>query len=66
MIGQPNPNGLTGLEPLAIYGNELGGIRSGGAITGGVSGLGGLGGFVGGGAGFDAGGLSGSAVTSVR
>jgi hypothetical protein len=56
-------NRLTGLEPLAIYGNELSGIRSGGAIGGGVTGIGS---FVGGGAGFDAGGLSGSAVSGGR
>jgi hypothetical protein len=62
VIGPPfATNGLSGLEPLAIYGNELNGIRAGGAMTGGVSGIGG---FVGGGAGFDGGGLSGSAVSA--
>jgi hypothetical protein len=65
VIGPPfATSGINGQESLAIYGNELNGIRAGGAITGGVSGLGGLGGFVGGGAGFDGGGLSGSAVSA--
>jgi hypothetical protein len=65
VIGPPfATNGLSGPEQLGIYNNELRAISSGGAITGGVSGLGGLGGFVGGGSGFDGGGLSGSAVST--
>jgi hypothetical protein len=65
VIGPPfATNGLSGPEQLGIYNNELRAISSGGAIAGGVSGLGGLGGFVGGGSGFDGGGLSGSAVSA--
>ena len=55
---------ISGLEPLPIYGNELQRIASGGAITGGVSGRAGSEVSSAAAAGFDGGGLSGSAVTA--
>jgi hypothetical protein len=61
VIGPPIANGMMGMEAASIYNNELNSIRSGGAITGGVAGIGG---FVGGGLGFDSGGLSGAAVSA--
>jgi hypothetical protein len=57
LIGPSIANGMTGLESLLIYGRQLQNLSSGGAIGGG-----GAAGFVGGGLGFDAGGLSGGAV----
>ena len=56
MIGPSHPEGLSGIEGLAIFGNQLGGIQSGGALGGGVAGIGA---FVGGAGTLDAGGLSG-------
>jgi hypothetical protein len=57
VIGPSIANGMTGLESILIYGNQLQNLASGGAIGGG-----GATGFVGGGLGFNTGGLSGGAV----
>jgi hypothetical protein len=65
VIGPSISNGISGIEALPIFSNEVRSIASGGSIAGGVGGLGGIGGFVGGGSGFDGGGLSGSAVAGV-
>jgi hypothetical protein len=62
VIGPSIASEISGIEALPIFGNQLRAIASGGGISGGVSGLGGIGGFVGGGSGFDASGLSGSAA----
>jgi hypothetical protein len=62
VIGPPISFPIIGWEANAIFANQLRAIGSGGAIAGGISGIGG---FVGGGLGFDAEGLSGSAVTAV-
>ncbi len=59
VIGPPIADGLSGQEEGLIYGNQLRGIASGGAIGGGVSGIGN---FVGGAGALDSGGLSGSVV----
>jgi hypothetical protein len=63
VIGPPIPDGLIGLEPPIVYGNQLQGIQNGGAIAGGVAGVGG---FVGGVGGLDAGGLSGGVTAGGR
>ncbi|MGC1720662.1 MAG: hypothetical protein WA746_16910 [Isosphaeraceae bacterium] len=61
VIGPRIANGMTGYEAVnVIYPRQLRNLSSGGLI-----GAGAASGFVGGGQGFDAGGLSGSAVTSV-
>ncbi len=61
VIGPRIANGMTGYEAnFAIYPRQLSNLRSGGSI-----GERAAAGFVGGSSGFDAGGLSGSAVTSV-
>jgi hypothetical protein len=57
VIGPRIANGMTGVESLLIYGDQLQNLASGGAI-GGAS----TAGFVGGGLGFTAGGLSGAAI----
>jgi hypothetical protein len=57
VIGPSIANGMTGVEALLIYGDQLQNLASGGAI-GGAS----TAGFVGGGLGFTAGGLSGAAI----
>jgi hypothetical protein len=57
VIGPSIANGMTGVEPMLIYARELSNLGSGGAIGGA-----GATGFVGGGLGFDQGGLSGGAV----
>jgi hypothetical protein len=59
VIGPSIANDISGIEALPIFANQLRSIASGGAISGGVTGIGG---FVGGGSGFDASGLSGSAA----
>jgi hypothetical protein len=56
VIGPSIANGMTGLEGLLIYGNQLQNLSSGGGIAGA-----GTSGFIGGGLGFTAGGLSGAA-----
>jgi hypothetical protein len=61
VIGPPLPDWLSGIEGLAIFQNQLGGIASGGALTGGVQGVGG---FVGGAGALDAGGLSGGVTAA--
>jgi hypothetical protein len=62
VIGPPLADGMSGVEAVSIYGNQLSGIASGGALGGGVAGVGT---FVGGGGAFTGGGLSGAAVTAV-
>jgi hypothetical protein len=57
VIGPSIANGMTGREAIFIYGNQLQNLASGGFIGGA-----GATGFVGGGLGFDLGGLSGGAV----
>ncbi len=52
VIGPPIANGMTGVEALVIYQRQLSNLSSGGSI-----------GVAGGAAGFDAGGLSGSAIS---
>ncbi len=59
VIGPPLADGISGREAYFIYHNQVQGIASGGAIGGGVSGIGS---FVGGAGALDAGGLSGGAV----
>ena len=59
VIGPSLADGLSGIEENAIFGNQLRGIASGGAIGGGVSGIGN---FVGGGGALDGGGLSGGVI----
>jgi hypothetical protein len=63
VIGPPLPDGLSGIEGLAIFGNQLQSISSGGAIGGGVQGVGA---FVGGGGALDGGGLSGGVTAAPR
>jgi hypothetical protein len=60
LIGPSIANGMSGFESVLIYGRQVQNLASGGAIGGGGST-----GFVGGGLGFDAGGLSGSAVAGL-
>jgi len=60
VIGPRIANGMTGVEASLIYRRQLGNLSSGGWL-----GERAAGGFVGGGQGFDASGLSGSAVTAV-
>ena len=62
VIGPPIADGMSGQEEGLIYGNQLRGIASGGAIGGGVSGIGN---FVGGAGASDSGGLSGGVVRAV-
>jgi hypothetical protein len=57
VIGPGIANGMTGIESLLIYGNQVQNLASGGSIGGGDAT-----GFVGGGLGFTSGGLSGGAV----
>jgi hypothetical protein len=57
VIGPSIANGMTGFESLLIYGRQVQNLASGGFIGGA-----GATGFVGGGLGFDAGGLSGGAI----
>lgn len=61
VIGPPIPYGMSGVEAVAIYGNQLQHIAAGGFLAGG----GGVASFTGGPGTFSGAGLSGAAVTAV-